>query len=92
MGRLNPDGVPYLQPQAMLRDLQNQGYHSTDAAQRVQRIYKDYFNSKLGQFPGRGITLDTDKMLICQNLPIFSVEIVVLALVISIEGWLDLQS
>ena len=47
MGRLDPDGVPYLQPQAMLCDLQNQGYHSTDAAQRVRRIYKDYFNSEV---------------------------------------------
>ena len=35
MGHLNPDGAPYLQPQAMLRELQNQGYHSTEAAQRV---------------------------------------------------------
>ena len=34
MGRLNPDGAPYLQPQAMLCELQNQGYHSTDAAQK----------------------------------------------------------
>ena len=38
MGRLNPDGVPYLQPQAMLRDLQNQGYHSTDAAQSPENL------------------------------------------------------
>ena len=35
MGHLNPDGAPYLQPQAMLRELQNQGYHLTEAAQRV---------------------------------------------------------
>ena len=36
MGNLNPDGAPYLQPQAMLRELKkNQGYHSTEAAQRV---------------------------------------------------------
>ena len=54
MGRLSPDEVPYLQPQAMLRDLQNQGYHSTDAAQRVQRIYKDYFNSEVGAVPWLG--------------------------------------
>ena len=54
MGRLNPDGLPYLQPQAMLRDLQNQGYHSTDAAQRVRRIYKDYFNSEVGAVPWQG--------------------------------------
>ena len=47
---------------------------------------------KLGQFPGRGITSDTDKMLICQNIPLFSVEIVVLPLAIMSEGWLDLQS
>ena len=47
MARLNPDGQPYLQPQAMLLELQNQGYHSTDAAQRVQRIYKDYINSEI---------------------------------------------
>ena len=54
MGRLNPDGVLYLQPQAMLRDLQNQGYHSTDAAQRVRRIYKDYFNSEVEAVPWQG--------------------------------------
>ena len=54
MGHLNPDGVPYLQPQAMLRELQNQGYHSTDAAQRVRRIYKDYFNSAVGAVPWQG--------------------------------------
>ena len=47
MARLNPDGQPYLQPQTMLHELQNQGYYSTDAAQRVQRIYKDYFNSEI---------------------------------------------
>ena len=47
---------------------------------------------KLGQFPGRGIALDTDKTFICQTLPIFSVETVVLALAIRSEGWLDLQS
>ena len=35
MARLNPDSEPYLQPQAMLYELQNQGYHSTDAIQRV---------------------------------------------------------
>ena len=35
MARLNTDRQPYLQPQAMLHELQNQGYHSTDAAQRV---------------------------------------------------------
>ena len=92
MGRLNPDGVLYLQSQAMLSDLQNQGYYSPDAAQRVQRIYKDYFNSEDGQFPGRGITSDTYKMLICQNVPLFSVETVVLPLAIRSEGWLDLQS
>ena len=51
MGRLNPDRVLYLQPQAMLHDLQNQGYHLTDAAQRVWRIYKDYFNSEVGAVP-----------------------------------------
>ena len=27
MGRLNPDGQAYMGPHAMLRDLQNQGYH-----------------------------------------------------------------
>ena len=54
MGRLNPDGAPYLQPQAMLRELQNQGYHSTDAAHRVRRIYKDYFNSEVGAVPWQG--------------------------------------
>ena len=48
---LNPDGAPYLQPQAMLHDLKNQGYHSTRAAQRVRRTYKDYFNSELGAVP-----------------------------------------
>ena len=47
---------------------------------------------KLGQFPGRGITSDTDKTLIYQNVPLFSGEIVVLPLAISSEGWLDLQS
>ena len=47
---------------------------------------------KLGQFPGRLITSDTDKTLICQNVPLFSVEIVVLFLAIRSEGWLDLQS
>ena len=51
MARLNPDGQPYLQPQPMLCELQNQGYHCTDAAQRVQRIYKDYFNSEVGAVP-----------------------------------------
>ena len=51
MGHLNPDGAPYLQPQAMLRELQNQGYHSTEAAQRVQNIYKAYFNSEVGAVP-----------------------------------------
>ena len=48
MGRLNLDGVPNLQPQAMLHDLQNQGYHSTYVEKRVRRIYKDYFNSEVG--------------------------------------------
>ena len=38
MGRLNPDGAPYLQPQAMLHELQNQGYHSTDAAQSLTNL------------------------------------------------------
>ena len=54
MGRLNPDGAPYLQLQAMLHELQNQGNHSTDAAQRVRRIYKDYFNSEVGAVPWQG--------------------------------------
>ena len=54
MGRLNPNGAPYLQPQAMLHELQNQGYHSTDAAQRVWQIYKDYFNSEVGAVPWQG--------------------------------------
>ena len=54
MARLNPDGQPYLQPQAMLLELQNQGYHSTDAAQRVQRIYRDCFNSEAGAVPWQG--------------------------------------
>ena len=56
MAHLNPDGAPYLQPQAMLHDLQNQGYHSTDAAQRVRRIYKAFFNSEVG-----AVTSDTVK-------------------------------
>ena len=38
MVRLNPDGAPYLQPQAMLHELQNQGYHSTDAAQSPKNL------------------------------------------------------
>ena len=42
------------QQQAMLRELQNQGYHSTDAAQRVRRIYKDYFNSEVRAVPWQG--------------------------------------
>ena len=54
MGALNPDGNQYLQPHAMLRELQHQGYHSTDAAQRVRRIYKDYFNSEVGAVPWQG--------------------------------------
>ena len=53
MGRLNPDGVPYLQPQA-LHELQNKEYYSTDASQRVQRTYKDYFNSEVGAVPWQG--------------------------------------
>ena len=47
---------------------------------------------KLGQFPGRGIASDTDKTFICQNVPLFSVEIVVLPLSIRSEALLDLQS
>ena len=54
MACLNPDGAPYIQPQAMLHDLQNQGYHSTHAAQRVRRIYKDYFNSEVEAVPWQG--------------------------------------
>ena len=54
MGRLNPDGAPYLQPQAMLRELQNQGYHSTDAAEYEESI-RTTLTQKLGQFPGREI-------------------------------------
>ena len=54
MGHLIPDGAPYLQPQAMLRELQNQGYHSAEAAQRVRNIYKAYFNSEVGAVPWQG--------------------------------------
>ena len=50
-GTLESRWSPYLQLQAMLHDLQNQGYHSTDAAQRVRRIYKDFFNSEVGAVP-----------------------------------------
>ena len=35
MGHLNSDGAVYLGPQAMLRGLENQGYHSTTSAQKV---------------------------------------------------------
>ena len=35
MARLNPQGAAYMQPQAMLQDLQNIGYHSKRHAQRV---------------------------------------------------------
>ena len=42
MGRLNPWGATYMQPQVMLQDLQNVGYHSKRHVQRVRNIYKDY--------------------------------------------------
>ena len=48
MVRLNPQEVAYMQPQAILQDLQNIGYHSKTHAQRVPNIYKDYFNSQYG--------------------------------------------
>ena len=35
MARLNPQGAAYMQPQAMLQDLQNIGYHSKTYAQRT---------------------------------------------------------
>ena len=54
MGRLNPNGAPYLGPQAMLRGLGNQGYHSTTAAQQVRQIYMDYFNSEVGAVAWQG--------------------------------------
>ena len=54
MGRLNPDAAAYLGPQAMLRGLDNQGYHSTTAAQKVRNIYMDYFNSEVGAVPWQG--------------------------------------
>ena len=54
MGRLNPDGAAYLDPQAMLRAFDKEGYHSKTAAQKVQNIYKDYFNSEVGAVPWQG--------------------------------------
>ena len=76
MGHLNPDGAPYLQPQAMLRELQNQGYHSTEAAQRVRNIYKAYFNSEVGAVPGKEITSDIVKHSINRCIPDLKVVII----------------
>ena len=48
MGQLNPQGAAYMQPHAMLRELRNQGYHGSKAAERVRNIYMEYFNSNVG--------------------------------------------
>ena len=54
MAQLNPQGAPYMQPHAMLRELQNQGYHGTKAAERVRNIYMEYFNSNVQAVPWQG--------------------------------------
>ena len=54
MGRLNPDGAGYMGPHAMLRDLQNQGYHGSKASEKVRQIYVDYFNSNVGAVAWQG--------------------------------------
>ena len=54
MGRLNPDGQAYMGPHAMLRDLQNQGYHGSKVSERVRNIYMEYFNSNVGAVPWQG--------------------------------------
>ena len=54
MAQLNSQEAPYMQPYAMLKDLQNQGYHGTRAAERVCNIYMEYFNSNVGAVPWQG--------------------------------------
>ena len=54
MGRLNPDGQVYMGPHAMLRDLQNQGYHGSKVSEKVRQIYMEYFNSNVGAVPWQG--------------------------------------
>ena len=51
MAQLNPQGAAYMQPNAMLRELRNQGYHGSRAAERVQNIYMEYFSSNVGAVP-----------------------------------------
>ena len=54
MGQLNPQGAAYMQPHVMLWEFRNQGYHGSRAAERVQNIYMDYFNSNVGAVPWQG--------------------------------------
>ena len=54
MARLNPHGAAYMGANAMLRDLQHQGYHAKKASERVRFIYRDYYNSQYGAVPWQG--------------------------------------
>ena len=55
MARLNPDGNAYLGPNAGIQPIPYlRGYHSSNEAQRVRNIYKDYFVGPHGSIPWHG--------------------------------------
>ena len=55
MARLNPEGNLYLGPNAGIQPIPYLcGYHSSNEAQRVRNIYKDYFVGLHGSIPWQG--------------------------------------
>ena len=55
MARLNPEGNLYLGPNAGIQPIPYLcGYHSSNEAQRVRNIYKDYSVGLHGSIPWQG--------------------------------------